>query len=212
MQHAYLDPWYIPQRRALEAVWVRSNDLSMGWQKRENLNRKPSIFPWFLWDVPVIVPQKTNQLNMENGGLMGFYGGFMGFFMGSHLPLTPGTATAPPAYRREPVFLFTGRGLSELPSGFKHGMLEAMEHRNRMKYRWFSYRWTIKLHSFLRCSIETILCLMKPECKHQPDEVQNLDELGVKMWTAGSSVTVSAAAMLPEYRGKRQLHPGQGQL
>ena len=37
---------------------------SMGWQKREHLNRKPSIFPWFLWDFPVIVPGKTNQLTL----------------------------------------------------------------------------------------------------------------------------------------------------
>ena len=26
---------------------------SMGWQKRENRNRKPSIFPWVIWDFPV---------------------------------------------------------------------------------------------------------------------------------------------------------------
>ena len=25
----------------------------MGWQKRENRNRKPSIFPWVIWDFPV---------------------------------------------------------------------------------------------------------------------------------------------------------------
>ena len=28
----------------------------------ENRSRKPSIFPWFLWDFPVIFPVKTNQL------------------------------------------------------------------------------------------------------------------------------------------------------
>ena len=36
------------------ARWQKTS--SMGWQKRENLTRKPQIFPWRLWDFPVIFP------------------------------------------------------------------------------------------------------------------------------------------------------------
>ena len=50
---------------------------SMGWQKREHLNRKPSIFPWDLWDFPVIFPLNQSieyppvmtNIAMENGHL-----------------------------------------------------------------------------------------------------------------------------------------------
>ena len=46
---------------------------------RENLNRKPSIFPWHLWEFPVIFP--LNQ-PIDNGDSMFFQCSFSASFFG----------------------------------------------------------------------------------------------------------------------------------
>ena len=51
----------------LQAPTFRSKRVTKSWIQwvnlRENRNRKPLIVPWFLWDFPVIFPNKTNQID-----------------------------------------------------------------------------------------------------------------------------------------------------